>query len=158
MQKDSASPTPKASAKEPKLKGILNKRPSFIDNAYSKNLRAETAIAGGREPQAGGQHGPSQTGEFTRSNTKKNLLNEKTFLSFSSLGDFEESDENDQDADSLNGDITKYENACHGLMISTSAIVIKSLPTNSVILSNYGLNSVRVLALTNALKVNISPK
>ena len=88
------------------------------------------------------------------SNSNMNLLNEKTFLSFSSLGDFaDDSDLDEQDNDSLDGGISKYEDACHGLMIGTSSIVLKSLRTNSVILSNYGLNSVRVLALCNALKV-----
>lgn len=74
-----------------------------------------------------------------------------------SLGDFaDDSDLDEQDNDSLDGGISKYEDACHGLMIGTSSIVLKSLRTNSVILSNYGLNSVRVLALCNALKQNIT--
>lgn len=72
-----------------------------------------------------------------------------------SLGDFAEESDLDEQEDPDDQGISKYEDACHGLMIGTSSIVLKSLRTNSVILSNYGLNSVRVLALCNALKQNM---
>ncbi len=165
------------------VENILNKRPALIENAYNKNLREETSILNSsihanptdglvnakRNSHSGEsnqlksdlQIGKTNTNYNTNPGTNLNynhngLLNEKTFLSFSSLGELlggEESDGDEQDNDSLDGGISKYEDACHGLMIGVSSIVLKSLKTTAVILSNYGLNSVRVLALCNALKV-----
>lgn len=154
---------------------ILSRRPAMVDNPYNKNLREDSNSAGG---VAGHSKRASFVAEiasdaknFSKGNTGANLNNldssfgganhvnlfaEKTFLSFSSLGDqAEESDDDAQDNDSLDGGISRYEDACHNLMIGTSTIVLKSLKTNCVLLSNYGLNSVRVLALCNALKVSL---
>ena len=164
------------------VEAILNKRPALIENAYNKNLREDTANLNSsthgnptdaiQNPSSSKRNSLTCNSDRVKSahatafstNTSTNLsynqnslLNEKTFLSFSSLGDLlggEESDGDEQDNDSLDGGISKYEDACHGLMIGVSSIVLKSLKTTAVILSNYGLNSVRVLALCNALKVN----
>ncbi len=156
------------------IEEILNKRPALVDNPYYKNLREDSQSAGipaNVSKRASFQANDTQADTTSNKNkgnigsnvnlidsslnaNNMNLFTEKTFLSFSSLGDqAEESDDDTQDNDSLDGGISRYEDACHGLMIGTSSIVLKSLKTNSVILSNYGLNSVRVLALCNALKV-----
>lgn len=165
----------KSNLKDSSIDTILKKRPTFIDNEYNKNLREDTtnlaldpnqnqtnlpkrnssdnhsSLGGGLSSGKVAANGNSDPA----ANNKLNLFNEKTFLSFSSLGDFAEESDLDEQEDRDDQGISKYEDACHGLMIGTSSIVLKSLRTNSVILSNYGLNSVRVLALCNALKVTV---
>ena len=163
----------KSNLKDPSIDTILKKRPTFIDNEYNKNLREDTTNLAidpnqnqanlpkrnssdnnsslGRAGLSSGKANLNGNSDLT--SNKQNLFNEKTFLSFSSLGDFAEESDLDEQEDPDDQGISKYEDACHGLMIGTSSIVLKSLRTNSVILSNYGLNSVRVLALCNALKV-----
>lgn len=61
----------------------------------------------------------------------------------------------DLDSESMNPDtsVTEYENLCADLRIVPCSIILKSLPTSAVILSNYGLNSTGTLALTYALRV-----
>ena len=56
------------------------------------------------------------------------------------------------------GGITKYKNLCHEMKIVPCSIVLKSLPTTSISLANYGISSNNVLALTNALKVTFKIK
>lgn len=49
--------------------------------------------------------------------------------------------------------IAYYEKLCYDLKIVPCSIIVKSLSTNSICLSNYGLNSTGTLALTMTLKV-----
>ena len=70
--------------------------------------------------------------------------------------DDDDDDENETKSkkkSSINRSIEEYEAACYYLKIVPCKIVFKSLPTSSIILSNYGLTSTSVLALTQALKV-----
>ena len=56
---------------------------------------------------------------------------------------------NDDDDD----DVLRYVKLCNDLNIVPCSIIIKSLPTTSINMSNYGLNSMGILALVTILKV-----
>ena len=60
----------------------------------------------------------------------------------------------DSEKNNMDNEVVYYEKLCQDLRIVPCSIVIKSLPTESIILCNYGLNSTGALALSNVLKVN----
>lgn len=88
-------------------------------------------------------------------NTRANLINkideESESESECSFDDDEASTKKKKS--DIDRSIDEYEAACYYLKIVPCKIVFKSLPTSSIILSNYGLTSTSVLALTQALKV-----
>lgn len=89
-------------------------------------------------------------------NTRANLINkideESESESECSFDDDEASTKKKKS--DIDRSIDEYEAACYYLKIVPCKIVFKSLPTSSIILSNYGLTSTSVLALTQALKVS----
>lgn len=54
-----------------------------------------------------------------------------------------------------NQSIIEYENMCASFQLLPCKIVLKSLPTTSLVLSNYGLSATALYALTQALKVRM---
>lgn len=78
------------------------------------------------------------------------LISEKTNLTRISLDIQKKSD------DIYSNDLITYENYCKDLGIVPCSIICKSLSTSSLILNNYGIGSVGALALSQALKTNLS--
>lgn len=134
----------------------MSKRPAYIENAYNKNLR-------NNDPKR-------RTESMTSVNVSKEdrermiLFSEKTDVTdlMSVINEMERSNssnsEDDDEARNRNydGGATSYQTYCYGLKIGPSSIVLKSLLTNTLSLSNYGLNSIGLLALATALRVNFS--
>lgn len=79
-----------------------------------------------------------------------NLYHEKTDLSHIS---YDTDLNSDNDKNLMENEVAYYERLCQDLKIVPCSIVIKSLPTESIVLCNYGLNSTGTLALANVLKV-----
>jgi hypothetical protein len=87
----------------------------------------------------------NQTADFS-------LRNDMSQLSFASYESDSLNNFNDHETNDLN-EIRIYERLCYDLRIVPCSIIVKSLPTTSIVLSNYGLNSTGILALANTLKV-----
>ncbi|CAF0831592.1 unnamed protein product [Brachionus calyciflorus] len=130
------------SNKNPSIEAIQSKRASFIENIYNKNLR------------------PINDTIATQQNESQNFSSSDTILKRENTQQSLESFNYDLDSDSSNiftdNSISEYESLCHSLQIVPCSIILKSLPTTAVCLSNYGLNSTGTLALTYALKNNIT--
>lgn len=142
--------------KDPTIDAIMSKRPAYIENAYNKNLR-------NNDPKR-------RTESMTSVNVSKEdrermiLFSEKTDVTdlMSVINEMERSNssnsEDDDEARNRNydGGATSYQTYCYGLKIGPSSIVLKSLLTNTLSLSNYGLNSIGLLALATALRENFT--
>lgn len=87
----------------------------------------------------------NQTADYT-------LRHDMSQLSFASYESDSLNNFNDNESNDIN-EISIYERLCYDLRIVPCSIIVKSLPTTSISLSNYGLNSTGILALANTLKV-----
>ncbi len=83
------------------------------------------------------------------------LRHDPSQLSFASYESDSLNNFNDNETNDIN-EISIYERLCYDLRIVPCSIIVKSLPTTSIVLSNYGLNSTGILALANTLKVVLS--
>ena len=86
---------------------------------------------------------------------KKDALNstENDYYILKSEGLESELEFESEDEFKSDGGIERYKELCHELKIVPISIVLKSLMTTSISLSNYGISPNNVLALTHALKV-----
>ncbi|RNA15208.1 leucine-rich repeat-containing 74A-like isoform X2 [Brachionus plicatilis] len=134
MQATSKTPT-----KDPSIEAIQSNRASHIENIYNKNLRPIDS-------------GVSQI-QVDTSDQENTLIRENTHQSLESYNFDSESDNGSTYSTDAT---TEYESICHSLRIVPCSIVLKSLPTSSISLNNYGLTSTGILALTFALKNNIT--
>lgn len=146
--------------KDPTIDAIMSKRPTYIENAYNKNLRSPKN--GRRRSQLPSDNHNSIPNIQEIAEVEQFLYSEKTDVTdlISVMNDLEKendtSNEEDDDDDRVlnsDGGATKYQSYCYDLKIGPSSIVLKSLLTNTLSLSNYGLNSTGLLALATALKV-----
>jgi len=170
------------SHKDPYIDALLKKRQPFIENIYNRNLRpiidkqetnltTNTAAAQSTsktQEEATDEIKTSSRRSSTNSQDKANNMydlekhfsqnrhneaeRERANLSYDSSDD---TDLNVEDNHMINN-VNKYERLCYDLQIVPCSIIIKSLPTTAISLSNYGLNSTGILALSTTLKVNYS--
>lgn len=153
----------------------MSKRPAYIENAYNKNLRRASTFTTSSEINSNLNiaHNNIDLNEMNNNNNLR-LYSEKTdvtdLMSVINLRDKNSEDDDDDDNDnddndddngnrnkkygSKDGGASSYQAYCYDLKIGPSSIVLKSLLTTSLSLSNYGLNSTGLLALATALKVN----
>jgi hypothetical protein len=164
--------------KDPTIEAIMSKRPAYIENAYNKNLRRASTFTQSSEINSNLNiaHNNIDLNEMNNNNNNLRLYSEKTdvtdLMSVINLRDKNSEDDDDNnnndendDSDDENGNrnnkygskdggASSYQAYCYDLKIGPSSIVLKSLLTTSLSLSNYGLNSTGLLALATALKVN----
>lgn len=137
----------------------MNKRPAYIENAYNKNLNARKRSLMSSSPDIANNNS-SNLQQHIMNNQDLHLYSEKTDVTdlisvLNELEKNEQSDDDDDDDRELNNDggASKYKTYCYDLRIGPSSTVLKSLLTTSLSLSNYGLSSTGLLALSTALKV-----
>ena len=139
------------------MEALLSKRSPLIENIYNKNLRPIQDRTQQHRNSAFGDNTLGPREDLRPAVCKEPIatelmaIREKTSLSIKNYNFEEETDDNPRDPN-----VVVYESACHALQIVPCSIVMKTLPTKSISLANYGFSSVGVLALTHALKTNFT--
>lgn len=144
------------SVSSPKDLGFFERQATNLDKIVEEEID-ECDSSGSSKGGGGDQHNQHnhQQPLITINNNNNTLQNlrEKTSDSFKSTSGFSLTSESDDDYDDENRSLVEYQNVCFNLNIVPCKILLKSLPTSSIVLTNYGLNSTGILALTQALKV-----